>query len=251
VRYATSIACIALAACLGGCGRSTHASARPPPADVADQVRALSTRAIYFGHQSVGFNIMSGVEALVAGTAGATLRVVETSAPAETGPGVFAHSANGANGDPAGKIAAFERTMDAGVAARVDTAFFKFCFVDFDVGTDVPGVFASYQAALDRLRTAHPQVRFVHVTVPLRTAVDEDNAVRERFSNLMRQAYAGKEPIFDLALIESTRPDGGRELGPGGVPALVPAYTSDGGHLDATGQDVVARALAVTLAALR
>jgi hypothetical protein len=49
--------------------------------------------------------------------------------------------------------------------------------------------------------------------------------------------------------LESTRPDGTTEL-LGGVRALVGAYSSDGNHLNATGADVVAKALIALLATL-
>ncbi len=61
----------------------------------------------------------------------------------------------------------------------------------------------------------------------------------------------GNEPVFDIARIESTRPDGSREsFSDGGKEyfGLTPAYTNDGGHLNATGQKKVASHLATFLA---
>jgi lysophospholipase L1-like esterase len=63
------------------------------------------------------------------------------------------------------------------------------------------------------------------------------------------QLGPGSEPLFDLARIEATRPDGGTET-LNGVRALVSSYSSDGGHLNAAGADVVARALVTYLATL-
>ncbi len=237
---------ILLASCAALAASCATRDAAP---SASDAVRALSSRAIVFGHQSVGYNIVQGVSAIVAATPGATLQVLETRDPAEVGAGVFAHYANGTNGDPAGKIAAFEAAIAGGLGAAADVAFFKFCYVDFGGGTDVAAVFSAYQAAFARLRSAYPDVRFVHVTVPLVTGADGANVVREQFSALVRDAYAGREPVFDLAKVESTRPDGFAEAFDG-VPALVPSYSSDGGHLNAAGQDVVARALVSFLAAL-
>jgi hypothetical protein len=57
--------------------------------------------------------------------------------------------------------------------------------------------------------------------------------------------------VFDLAAIESTRPDGGREtfeVEGRQVPALVPAYTDDGGHLNGPAAERVARQLVALLA---
>ena len=221
----------------------------PTPTGIAAALQTLAARAIYFGHQSVGFNIMEGVQAIVAATPGTTLRVQQTSSPPAMTRGVFAHDSNGSNGDPQGKVGAFVATMQQGAGARADIAFFKFCYVDFTAGTDAASVFADYHARLAALRSAFPAVRIIHVTVPLTTDAPGDNAVREHFSDLVRQAYDGREPLFDLARIESTRPDGSPHL-VGGVRALVPTYASDNGHLNATGQDLVARALLLYLAGI-
>jgi len=110
-------------------------------------------------------------------------------------------------------------------------------------------LFADYRSRMAAPRSAYPAVRFVHVTVPLTTGSACQNVVRERFSDLIRQTYAGSEPMFDLAKLEAARPDGSAETF-NDVRALVPAYSSDGGHLNAIGEDVVARALVAYLASL-
>jgi len=242
-----AVLCAAVA--LGCSGSTTSAPTGTPPADVATALQTLSTKAIYFGHQSVGGNIMGGVEALVAAASGAAPQVVDTSSPADMKKGVFAHSGNGSNGDPESKTAAFQATIQGGVGDKVDIAFFKFCFVDFGGSTDVAAVFADYQAKMAALRSAFPNVRFVHFTVPLETGSNSDNAAREQFSELVRQTYGGKEPVFDLAKVEATRPDGSAET-VNGVRALVADYSSDGGHLNDTGAAVVSAALVVYLASL-
>ena len=248
-RKTVTAVCVALAWGCGGSTNSSSSSSGSSSADVATALQSLSTKAIYFGHQSVGFNIMDGVEALVAATSGAVPQVVETSDPAAMKRGVFAHSGNGSNGDPASKTAAFATAILGGVGGRVDLAFFKFCYVDFGGSTDVERVFTDYQSKMAELKSAYPSVRFVHFTVPLTTGSSSDNAVREQFSELIRQTYTGKEPVFDLAKAEATRPDGTAET-VHGVRALVTAYSSDGGHLNATGAEVVSKALAAYLASL-
>ena len=63
-----------------------------------------------------------------------------------------------------------------------------------------------------------------------------------------------KEDPFDLALVESTRPDGTREFFyRKGVSysALTPAYSDDGGHLNNEGRRHVAERLLVFLCDLR
>ena len=251
-RTTVTALCVAFAWGCGGSTSSSSGSTDPTDstsADAATALQSLSTKAIYFGHRSVGSNIMDGVEALVAATSGAVPQVVETSDPAAMQRGVFAHSGNGNNGDPASKTAAFATAITGGVGDRVDIAFFKFCYVDFDGSTDVEGVFADYQSQMAALKSAYPSVRFVHFTVPLTTGSSSDNAVREQFSELVRQTYAGTEPVFDLAKMEATRPDGTAET-VNGVRALVAVYSSDGGHLNAAGAAVVSEALAAFLASI-
>jgi hypothetical protein len=132
------------------------------------------------------------------------------------------------------KVAMFKTDLGSGVGAAVDIAFMKFCFVDFTNATDVDALFAAYQSMITSVKALYPRIHFVHVTAPLESPSNGAfNAKREAFSAKVRAAYG--TDVFDLALLESTRPDGTRET-VGGVPALVPAYTSDSGHLNATGQ---------------
>ncbi|HEX9308167.1 MAG TPA: SGNH/GDSL hydrolase family protein [Anaeromyxobacter sp.] len=239
----------------------------PPDPALAGEVAAVARLAIYFGHQSVGGNVLEGVRRLAA-REGVPLHLVEAPSAAGVPRGTWAHGLVGENGSPERKIEAFARALDGG-AGDVDVAFMKLCYVDFHAGTDPVALFARYRAALRELGRRHPHTTFVHVTAPLTTSPggtkalvkrllgresnEVQNARRERFNALMREAFAGREPLFDLARLESTRPDGGAETVAWRgevVPALVEAYSDDGGHLNAAGQDRVARALVAFLAAL-
>src|SRR5205085_12594035 len=63
--------------------------------------------------------------------------------------------------------------------------------------------------------------------------------------------YAGREPIFDLARVESTAPDGKLvTVTWEGVtaPAMAAQYTEDGGHLNALGRARAAREFIAVLA---
>jgi hypothetical protein len=260
-RVACVLTCLVLASGCGGSdsrlpsGPSPATSSpsgpapAPAPTTVSGALQVLAAKAIYFGHQSVGSNIMSGVQAQIAANPGTALRVVGSSAASALAAGVFAHSGNGSNGDPGGKNNAFEATIRAGVGGAADIAFFKYCYVDVAKSSNAAALFDDYRSHMTALKAAYPRVRFVHVTVPLTTTGSADNEVRERFNSLMRQAYSGNEPLFDLAVVESTAPDGST-VTVGGVRALAPAYSSDGGHLNATGEEVVAKALLLYLASL-
>jgi hypothetical protein len=145
---------------------------------------------------------------------------------------------------------------------------FKYCFVDIDEQTDAGALFRRYQQTVATLRSIHPEAVLVHVTVPLitdsqlrnfinavrgRPTRRTQNGVREAYNGLLRAAYAGKEPIFDLARVQSTRADGTREHATfEGKPvyALAREWASDDGHLNAAGRLRAAEELLVTLASL-
>ncbi len=240
-------------------------------ADVAPaQWRRLSETTIYFGHQSVGFNILDGVRDIMKDDVRIRLSLVETDDPERLAASVFAHSAIGTNRDPRSKIDAFAAAMEKGIADKAGIAFFKLCYVDVNEETDVEAVFAHYRSTMARLRAAYPRTVFVHVTVPLtsmETGVKpwikdiigrpvrgyEDNMARTRLNEMLKKEFDGKEPVFDLAGIEATLPDGSRttyEKGGRSFQALVRAYTDNGGHLNETGRKVVAEQLLVFLANL-
>jgi hypothetical protein len=229
----------------------------------------LAARRIFFGHQSVGYNILDGVKDILRDAPRATLRVEETTEAARVEPGVLAHAALGQNGDPSSKIKAFSQVMDGGMAARSDVALFKFCYIDVDADTDVDRLFTEYRDSMQALAARHPSTRLVHVTMPLRMVQTGpkamvkrllgrpaggyvENMKRNRFNDLMRKEYGNGGSLFDLASIEATQPNGrqttfdfeGKELF-----ALTPAYTSDNGHLNETSRRLVASAFLEVLAA--
>jgi len=195
----------------------------------------LASRRIFFGHQSVGGNVMDGVAELVREQPRLAVRVAAGESALAAGGGVFAHELLGRNGQPEAKTDDFARLLEGGLGARVDVAFHKYCYADIFDTTDVARVFAHYEQTMARLHAEYPSVVF------------------ERFNDFMRRAYAGREPLFDLAALESTRPDGTREsihFRGSSSYALVPAYSSDGSHLNETGRRWVAESLLVFLARL-
>jgi lysophospholipase L1-like esterase len=76
------------------------------------------------------------------------------------------------------------------------------------------------------------------------------NLIRHQYNELLRSTYVGKEPVFDLARLESTNADGTTETvryEGQRVPVLATAWTSDGGHLNEAGRQRMAKALLTTL----
>ena len=134
------------------------------------------------------------------------------------------------------------------------------------MGTDVKKVFDMYSKTMDSLSLSYPNTLFVHTTVPLRKIQSgfkasikkivgksigiEDNIVRNEFNKMLKSKYQNIAPIFDIALFESTRPDGEREYIETDEDTcynLVPEYTFDGGHLNIKGEDYLASQLLIFL----
>lgn len=215
---------------------------------------------VFFGHQSVGQNVVDGLAEL-----GGGLRVVDLdgASGADDATPALLHARIGANGDPRGKIDDFARRAAELHAAGVDTVMMKLCYADIGATTDTDGLLGHYARAVSHLRAHCPDLRVVHVTTPLRRMPLGARALARRAlrrpedglrANAARAAYNaglaarfGDDPLFDLAAAESGRPGGrtaGRRHAGRVVPSLAPEYTDDGGHLNARGRAVVARALA-------
>jgi len=228
-------------------------------------VQKVASRKVFFGHQSVGGNILDGVNDV----AGGQLTLIEGRAPELFSKPALVHTLIGKNEAPREKIADFEKALDA-LNGAPDIALYKFCYIDFDASTDADTLFDEYLASHARLKAKYPNVTLVHVTVPL-TVVQSgvkawlkqklqnqapwgsrENVVRHRFNTLMRTKLQG-QPLFDLAALESTRADGTAstaEVDGKLVPALVPEFSDDGQHLNAAGRRRVAEALLTFLAGL-
>jgi len=237
----------------------------------AESWAKLAGKRIFFGHQSVGYNIVDGISDVMNERNYVKLNVLESRKTAAFDQPVFAHSQVGKNTDPVSKIESFVKIMDAGAGEKLDVAFFKFCYVDIMRDSDPQKIFDAYSAALEDLKERYPEIRFIHVTVPLRSApkgagkklkqsvklligkpgVLEDNIMRERYNRLLRAAFSETEPVFDLALIETVNPDGYRCYAAKGtrrVSVMVPEYTEDGGHLSDKGRKKIAEQLLIILA---
>lgn len=219
------------------------------------EVEKVMTTRVFFGHQSVGKNIISGIPGYYAQHSSEPPEIIElsegTTPPSGGDGGVILHSMVGENRYPEKKLADFASTLRAGVAQHIDVAVLKFCYLDVHSGTDVDALFELYRSQMAELQAEFPMVRFVYATVPLRVeTVDlkqlvkeligrpNDNAARERFNTLVRGEYAATGRLFDIAAMQSTKPDGTRiaRSHRGAVHfAMYEGYASDPGHLNAEG----------------
>lgn len=233
----------------------------------------LNNKKIFFGRHSVGRDIIQGIRDVMTTHPYLRLRIVNTNDVEQFGDAILAHAGVGRNFDPMSKIVEFESLMDSGLGEKVDIAFFKLCFVDIASASDPNSVLAAYCEAMTRLRRRYPKTVFVHVTVPLegppgtakgvlkasvkrgigRPSLLADNHMRARYNVLLRDHFAEKEPLFDLALYEALGPEGQRHHSMWNdreVPILARMYTDDGGHLNALGRRHVAEQLLIHLARL-
>lgn len=236
-----------------------------------DSWAKLAGKKIFFGHQSVGYNIVDGITDIIKEREYIKLDIAETRGPAGFDKPVFAHAQVGRNTDPTSKIESFRKVMDTGVGGKVDIAFFKFCYVDIMRDSDPQEILDSYSAVINDLKDRYPETRFLHVTVPVcspskgfkrnikqsirlligKPGVLDDNIMRQRYNELLKEAYSKIEPVFDLALAETIKPDGFEcyvAKGMEKVYVMAREYTDDGGHLNSRGRKKVAEQLLITLA---
>ncbi|WP_333875057.1 hypothetical protein [Methylobacter sp.] len=244
---------------LSGCNQSK----REEPLMTSTQIsgsewQALEKKRVVFGHQSVGWNILNGVERLAARDR-VNLDIHEQrTTPAVEG---ISHFPIGSNGDPISKIHDFAAAIDAGAAQGADVAMMKLCYADFNAVTDARQVANAYIASLESLAQRHPNTSFVAVTVPL-TAVQTgpkawikqlvgkqpseylENVKRAEFNTQLRERYLMTGRLFDLARTEAE--SAGKycraEVNGQTVETLCPELTTDGGHLNERGQELVATA---------
>lgn len=219
---------------------------------------------IAFGHQSLGANLIAGVQALALEqhidlsisditTSGTTAS--ESKAP-QNNAGIQ-HFHIGANGDPISKLEAFSATMASDVATRADIAEMKFCFVDFGANVDPKKLATTYIDEMTALSLKYPDITFIATTSPLTTiqtgpkawikrllgkdpAGFAENFRRHKFNQVLRDHYGKSPTLFDLAAIESLHGQVTFEFNQQTIEALAPVLSSDGGHLNADGERLLA-----------
>lgn len=230
------------------------------------QLSRVRSMRIFFGHQSVGKNIVDGLQALATENAKYRLNIVESDTPEKIKGPVFSHFRVGSNMAPVSKIESFRDNVSIS-GKSVNVALFKFCYVDVGPDTDVVKLFHEYKKTLADLERQFPNITFIHVTIPVKaldggvkgvvkkvlgkSTGEAANISRTSYNDLLRKEYLGKAPIFDLAAVESTTPDGSRiqgEKNGARYEALYPLYTDDGEHLNRDGGKRAAMALLNTLA---
>jgi hypothetical protein len=156
------------------------------------------------------------------------------------------------------------------LSPQLEFAIMKLCFVDIVRESKVQEIFEQYKKTITSLKEQYPQITFIHVTVPLiseevssqikvkrfikkmigrRDYSPLDNIKRNSYNELLLQTYKD-EPVLDIARVESTYPDGSREIHQfegTEYNTLIFDYTYDSGHLNERGSLLVARELVKVL----
>jgi len=246
---------------------------RPDPLAVVEpttaELQPFATTTVFFGHQSVGANVLEGLAALD-GVDAAGIRIIESTDAGSVAPGTVAHAYIGVNGAPQSKLDAFVELMDSGMAEAVDFALLKLCYVDIDAHTDVAAVLAAYTDTIAGLQARHPETTFLYATVPLATARDlkatvkswlgrdagmgpEDNVARQQFNAALREQFADTGLLFDIAAVESGMDQSASARTHNGADYYVldDSFAADPGHLNADGARAAAAELVRTIDAAR
>lgn len=237
-----------------------------PPSASPEALIAVGNASVLFAHQSVGGNILSGIPAVYEAHGLPSPEFVEL---AEAGPeDNLVHLRIGENGDPLGKIEAFDSLIRDGLGDNLDVAVLKLCYTDVRHDDDVDAIFAAYRDTLATLQEDYPDVTFVATSVPLQVKRGplgivkawlgrgdhlgaENNATREDLNALIRAEYADTDLFLDVASIESSKHGGDRVTGrhAGEVYfSLNKAYAKDHGHLNTTGAAVTAESFLAVVA---
>lgn len=219
------------------------------PSDLSDEeIAAAAALDVYFEHASVGENVCAGIDTLI----GVPTRYACAHTTGDSGA-LLASNWFGNNdglgdnsrGNPGAeaKLSYFNTSLGGDLATKIDVAMFKFCWIDGP--SDPNALFASTKTMMDNLESAHPAITFVWWTMPIETTFNEEfnDAERLIFNALVREhCLENGKWLLDIADLESHDDTGAAVVDASGNALLCPAYTYDGGHLDADGQLKLAKA---------
>jgi predicted GNAT family acetyltransferase len=232
------------------------------PKDIkAEAIETLAQKIILFGHASVGNNIVDGIQEIMSTDnrfEKINVRKLESDHQIST-PG-FYHFGVRKNGFPKKKCDHFKQMLiDNGLGGKVDIAFFKLCYVDIEEDANVQEIFDYYVKTMEDVKKEFPNIKILHTTVPLYShgkgikgfikrliKTDNHNIKRNEFNEKLIEKYNDTDPIYDLASVESSYPDGHRsafKVKGKEYFSLANEYTYDGGHLNELGRYQAAKNL--------
>jgi hypothetical protein len=206
---------------------------------------------LYFAHASVGANMVDGLNDLKKSGSGSfpyATFFCDKLPPAETSAAtVYEHN----RGNPGWKekFDLFESCVSNGWRfPKVDVVMNKLCYIDQLAS------FRYYIHSMTNLEAAFPETTFVYMTMPLTTAEDAENRLRNGFNERVRAwTKDSGRVLFDIADIEAHDANGRRctfARREKTYEKLCPGYTMDGGHLNEAGRKFVAQGFYALAAAL-
>lgn len=237
---------------------------------IGSAIEVLQGKTIFFGHQSVGSNILDGIRDL-SDLTGKKFNIVSLDSESDFNEANIIETQIGRNFHPNEKIEDFSKIIRSGIVKDVDIAFMKLCYVDSENVETIENLVKQYITVMEELEEEFPETIFVYITMPLtgvpknfiiwvknivKKIVDwpvygkEDNIKRNYFNDLLKQSKLNKGKLFDLAKFESINPKGyessfyqdGKKYN-----TMSPVYTNDGGHLNIIGRKVIAEKLIIYL----
>lgn len=226
----------------------------------------LAGKRVFFGHQSVGADIVAGLQAVMKAKPQIKLRITESSDPGAMDQPGLVHAKIGANESVDSKLQDFAAAVKGPMGERCDIAFMKFCYVDLFGGGDHGAILDKYKRTVSEIAAARPAVQLVHLTMPVTTveagakarvkkALGKSlggyahNYARSQYNSGIRREFGSM--VWDVAKSESSLPGGQTatfEMNGASHECLSTGYTDDGGHLNEAGKLAVARDLLLFLA---
>jgi lysophospholipase L1-like esterase len=226
---------------------------------VKKDLELIKDKRIFFGHQSVGNNILHGIEDLIKETGVQGVQIIDVAETSNFPEHFFAHTRVGQNKHPFTKIESFKDWIDSKFKGELDLVILKFCYVDFTPSTKPEKIFNAYKDMIEKIHMKYPKLKILHMTAPVvansggikirikrligkEDYTDPANIVRNKYGTLLKN-YFGDSSVFDIARVEAQNPNGSFEqFERNGVRyySLLHAYTYDGGHLNKAGRLVVA-----------
>ena len=200
----------------------------------------------FFSHASVGANMVSGMSALHGATPSRYQLAISSvgynsaelranNPPGSTVRGTVYECNRGNPGWQAKWIILDNSVTTSGWRfGAVDVVMDKLCYID---PTANP---SNYVTVLSGLEARYSNTVFVYMTMPVTTDEDADNRQRNQYNTYVRQfCAANAKLLFDIADIEAHDTNGVQASFTNAAVVyqkLWPGYTSDGGHLEALGQ---------------
>lgn len=247
---------------IGGCGKKMDVKdidIQAKLAEISDgSIDSLAEKKIFFAHMSVGYDIIDGIRSIQEKKSRfEEIKIIEIDETMNVNrPGIY-HKKNGKNGDAKSKFDAFREFLkNEKFTNKFDIAALKLCYIDFMPEIDVDEILNQYTKCVQEVKKSNPSTKILHMTTPLTVHAkgikgwinimikgDIVNYRRAVYNKKLHELYQGTAPIYDIALVESTYPDGSREeysYKGNMIFSMIEEYTTDGGHLNETGKKLAA-----------